>query len=108
MTDFRVVPAALKLDADRVRVASDYWATAHLAILNGLPMNEIALGKESSALKIVQTFNECAEKLCVKLVDGANAIDGAADKLTAVAQHFENVDAEYYRQFGYIDEGLGY
>lgn len=106
MTDFRVAPEALTLGADRVRVAADYWANAHLSILNTMPMQQMMFGNKG--IDIVKKLQKCTEELSVKLIDGKNSIDDAADKLATCANHFTAVDAEYYRQFGYIDEKLGY
>ncbi|WP_054816070.1 hypothetical protein [Nocardia arizonensis] len=106
MTDFHVVPEALKLEAERVRGAADYWANAHLSILNTMPMREMMFGNKG--IDIVKKLQACTETLSAKLIDGKNSTDDAADKLMTCANHFTSVDADYYRKFGYIDEKAGY
>ncbi|MFC6011528.1 hypothetical protein [Nocardia lasii] len=108
MTDFRVAPDALRTEAERVREAAGWWETAHLGILNVSPMPQDALGNWEVAKNIVKTFNTSAESLCIKLKDGTASIDKAADAIGVAARHFENEDAEFYRQYGFIDEKLGY
>src|SRR5690606_11165904 len=103
-TDFRVCPAALRLQAVEVDQASDHWRNANAAI-GGAPMAEDALGFYGN--DIVAKFNEAASTVSGKLIQGHLSIQSAATGLETCATHFEAVDAEWYRQFGFIDAQAG-
>ncbi|WP_280439140.1 type VII secretion target [Nocardia cyriacigeorgica] len=104
-TDFHVCPEALRLQAEEVGQTADHWQNAYAQISTN-PMSSGALGYFGT--DIVTKFNEIAADVVTKLQQGRLSIESAADGLRACATHFENVDAEYYRQFGYIDTRLGY
>ncbi|MEV6557541.1 hypothetical protein AB0M22_17615 [Nocardia sp. NPDC051756] len=103
--DFHVVPEALKLEAEEIRQTSEQWDSAKKKILEA-PMDLNALGSygKDNAAK----FNLATTYLVTKLREGSTSIQSAADGLKSCATHFENLDADYYRQFGYIDAQLGY
>jgi len=104
-TDFRVCPAALRLQAVEVRQASEHWNNANAAI-GGAPMDGQALGYFGT--DIVAKFNTAASTVSGKLIAGRQSIQSAATGLEKCATHFEAVDAEWYRQFGFIDAQAGY
>ncbi len=103
--DFHVVPEALKLEAEEVRQTSGHWDTAKDKI-QGTPMDLNALG--SFGKDNVAKFNLATTRLTTKLREGSASIQSAADGLKTCATHFEAQDADFYRQFGYIDAQLGY
>ncbi|WP_028479131.1 hypothetical protein [Nocardia sp. CNY236] len=105
MTDFHVVPAALRLQAEEIRQASGHWGSAADWIEKN-NLTEDSLGYFGKS--IVQTFNQVAADVSDKLRQGKRAIESASDGIDLCANHFESLDAEYYRRFGYIDEKLGY
>lgn len=104
-TDFRVCPAALRLQAVEVRQASEHWLDANAAI-GAAPMAADALGWFGT--DIVTKFNAAASTVSGKLIAGQRSIQSAATGLETCATHFEAVDAEWYRQFGFIDAQVGY
>ncbi|WP_157101269.1 hypothetical protein [Nocardia shimofusensis] len=104
-TDFRVCPAALRLQAVEVRQASEHWLKANAAI-GAAPMAADALGYFGT--DIVTKFNAAASTVSEKLIAGQRSIQSAATGLETCATHFETVDAEWYRQFGFIDAQVGY
>ncbi|WP_029901252.1 hypothetical protein [Nocardia brasiliensis] len=103
--DFHVVPEALKLEAEEVRQTSGHWDAAKDKI-QGTPMDLNALGSfgKDNAAK----FNLATARLATKLREGSASIQSAADGLKTCANHFESLDADYYRKFGYIDAQVGY
>ncbi|MBF6235767.1 hypothetical protein IU474_01555 [Nocardia otitidiscaviarum] len=104
-TDFRVVPEALKLEAEEIRQASENWNSARGQVSDN-PLDNNALGVYGA--QIAAKFNSATAPLARKLEKGVTTIQSAADGLKTAATHFENVDAEYYRRFGYIDAQIGY
>lgn len=103
--DFHVVPEALRQEAEEIRQTSDHWWGARKAIAE-FPMDANALGYYGES--IVRKFNYSGTQLMEKLAKGTDTIQSAADGLKTCADHFESVDAEFYRQYGYIDSQLGY
>ncbi|MFC4374976.1 hypothetical protein ACFO5K_12800 [Nocardia halotolerans] len=102
---FHVVPEALKLGAEEVRQTSGHWDAAKDKV-NGTPMDLNALG--AFGKDNVAKFNLATSRLTTKLREGSTSIQSAADGLKTCATHFEGLDADYYRQFGYIDAQVGY
>ncbi|MFE3547010.1 hypothetical protein ACFXK0_28950 [Nocardia sp. NPDC059177] len=104
--DFNTCPQALRLQATEVQQAADHWKEAKEAIA-GTPMQADALGFFGT--EIVSKFNTAAAGvIATKLIQGHISISNAAGSLDTCAKHFENLDAEWYRQFGYIDQRVGY
>ena len=48
--------------------------------------------------------NEALQSCLEKLKEGRKALESAARALGQVAAEYRSRDAEYYEQFGYIDE----
>ncbi|MFR9752093.1 hypothetical protein ACL02S_13800 [Nocardia sp. 004] len=101
--DFRVCPSALRLQAVEVRQSSEHWGDAK-AEISAAPMKSGALGYFGKSIE--EQFNTAAGEVVTKLILGQNSIKSAASALETCATHFENVDTEFYRQFGYIDAQL--
>ncbi|MBA4857165.1 hypothetical protein [Nocardia farcinica] len=105
MTDFQVCPAALRTQANEIgQCASHYTSSSkHIGEHRMAPLTLGALGKD-----VVTIFNDVTLDVSTKLAKSAETIQSAAEGIAACATHYENLDADYYRQFGYIDEKLGY
>ncbi|MBL1080040.1 hypothetical protein JK358_37155 [Nocardia sp. 2] len=95
----------MKLQAEEVRQTSEHWDTAKKNVVE-TPLDTNALGQYGK--EIAGKLNLAGANLASKLRDGSTAIQTAADGLKTCATHFEGLDADYYRQFGYIDAQLGY
>ncbi|MET7771607.1 hypothetical protein [Nocardia sp. NPDC005366] len=105
MTDLHVCPDALRNQANEIRqCASHYTASsAHIGEHRMAPLTLGAFGRD-----IVAIFNDVTLDVSNKLSKSAETIQSASDGIALCAKHYENVDNDYYRQFGYIDESIGY
>lgn len=105
MTDLSVCPEALRIQAVEIEDCAGHYTTSATRVGEHrlAPLALGALGRD-----IVQHFNDMSLNVSNKLKDSAATIDSAADGIRACATHFQGVDDDYYRKFGYIDETLGY
>lgn len=104
MTDFRVVPQALRDQAEEVAETAGHYLTAS-GKLRERRMTDAILG--SLCGTIPNLFNEVLDDVSGKLERGSTQIQQAADALRVCATHYEAVDQYYYQQFNYIDERAG-
>ncbi|WP_378740641.1 type VII secretion target [Nocardia brasiliensis] len=104
MTSFRVVTAALRNQAQTVESAAQRWEIAKKSIENHR-MADDALGLWAG--DIPKLFNDTRQAVVDRLAESAETIKSAATGLTNAAKHYEEVDAKFYRRFGYIQDGIG-
>lgn len=105
MTDFHVCPDALRLQATEVTNTANHYETSANHI------GEHRMGNYTLGIygrDVTNVFNDVLTDVHDKLIKGKETIKSAGDGLAACATVYENHDAEYYREFGYIDEKLGY
>ncbi|SDN70701.1 hypothetical protein [Allokutzneria albata] len=106
MTDYRVVPAALRKSVKEIHEAADAW-TESRKVLDGLDMRGEYVGELARYEELPQAHNEALGVVVAQLRKGFEALENAALTLKKVADDYESRDAEYYRKFGYIDERIG-
>jgi hypothetical protein len=105
VTDFHVVPEALRLQAVEIKNCADHYYSAANEI-GAQRMGSRALGIFGD--DITRMFNDVLTDVEDKLRAGQRTIKSAGDGLDICATHYEQVDNDYYRKFGYIDDELGY
>ncbi|MFD3507065.1 hypothetical protein [Nocardia sp. NPDC058666] len=105
MTDLSVCPQALRMQAREIGDCSVHYTTS-AARVGEHRLSPLALG--ALGRDIVQHFNDMSLNVSNKLKDSAATVQSAADGIHACATHFEGMDDDYYRKFGYINETLGY
>ncbi|MEV6276357.1 hypothetical protein [Nocardia sp. NPDC051832] len=105
MTDFRVVPDALRTQAKELESTSGHYLTSSRYVADNR-MGAYVLGVHGRDVATV--FNDQL-LLAVesKLKQTQKSIQEAAEKIAYVAWVFENKDYEYYQKFGYQNERLG-
>ncbi|MFI9509246.1 type VII secretion target [Nocardia sp. NPDC052566] len=105
MTDFHVVPQALRTQANEIiNTAGHYNLAANYVGDHRMPPLTLGIfGKDVASI-----FNDVATNVHDKLDKGKKSIQSAGEGISTCATNYENVDAQYYREFGYIDEMLGY
>lgn len=103
MVDFRVVPEALQANVKFLQEASDAWQEA-ADKLRGKELAEDDLGLLGQVEGVPRKHNEARQSCLDKLKEGRKALESAARALGQVAAEYRSRDAEYYEQFGYIDE----
>lgn len=105
MTDFHVCPDSLRMQANEIRQCAGHYtaSSAHIGEHRMSPLTLGALGKD-----IVTIFNDVTLDVSNKLSKSAETIQSASDGIEKCAKHYQDLDSDYYRQFGYIDETLGY
>ncbi|MFR9772198.1 hypothetical protein [Nocardia sp. SC052] len=105
MTDFHVCPKALRTQANEIRYCSGHYNSSAQHI-GEHRMGDYALGVFGR--DIADVFNDVLADVHDKLMKGKVTIESAGNGLAACANIYESVDAAYYREFGYIDESVGY
>lgn len=105
MTDLSVCPEALRMQAREIEDCSIHYTTSASRVGEHrlAPLTLGALGRD-----IVQIFNDMSLDVSNKLKDSAATIHSASAGIYACATHYQGVDDDYYRKFGYINETLGY
>ena len=105
MVDFRVVPEALQANVKFLQEASDAWQEA-ADKLRGKELAEDDLGLLGQVEGVPRKHNEALQSCLDKLKEGRKALESAARALGQVAAEYRSRDAEYYEQFGYINEKM--
>lgn len=105
MTDYRVVPEALRDMATEYQDAGDEWGRL-VAVLDGAAaeLRDDSLGLLGQVANFVSTYNDARTAMLKELRQAQQALSDAGDTLGDVARHYEDKDFEYYRKFGYIEE----
>lgn len=107
MTDFRVVPEALRAMATEYLEAGDEWEQM-LAAIDGpaATLGEHDLGFLGQVAGFVTTYNGAREAAVKELTKGRESLADAGATLSDIAKHYEDKDFEFYRKFGYVKEEL--
>jgi uncharacterized protein YukE len=107
VTDYRVVPQALRDMATEYQDAGDEWARL-VAVLDGheAALRDDALGLLGQVANFVTTYNDARTAMLKELRQAQQALSDAGDTLGDVARHYEDKEFEYYREFGYLKEKL--
>jgi hypothetical protein len=107
MTDYHVVPGALRNSVTKLDEASDKWVASNNAIKNRF-MDSDTLGLLGRTQAVHDAYNRALHTVTQRLTEGAGRLKNAADTLNNVAKSYEATDASVYRKFGYIDEKVGH
>ncbi|MEU4803086.1 hypothetical protein [Actinosynnema sp. NPDC023587] len=106
MVDFHVVPEAMRRNAKEFVDVADAWNNARSALLDA-HLADDDLGLLGRTERVPQSHNAGLNNILDRLAKGFEALNNAALALRAVADEYESRDAEYYRQFGYLDDRPG-
>jgi len=99
MPDVRVVPEQLRNGATQIAEVAAAWQQAASSVRGA------TLGGDDYGLlgrDLVTTYNQTVDQIASDLETGHQRINAAASTLDAVATGYENIDACYYRKFGYL------
>ena len=105
MTDYRVVPGALRSNVKFLHEASDAWGKAHQS-LTGMELAGDDLGILGDPSSATRNHNAAIQDALDRLRKGQEVLERAADELKGVADDYESRDAEYYEKFGYLRESM--
>lgn len=102
MTDFHVVPDALVGCANYLSEADLKWATAVQSLTQA--MSDDACGLLGKTANLPKAFNEARQEIVDRLTLSGQSLADAQARIKQTADAYEQKDAEWYAQFGYIDE----
>jgi hypothetical protein len=102
---YTVVPEALLAMVDALRDAHRDWA-AMKDTLDGLVLQTWSLGVLGEASAYPDGYNNIKDEVVTKLTEGERSLDGTSRTLEKVAKYYNEKDAEYYEQFGYIESEM--
>ncbi|APU22101.1 hypothetical protein [Actinoalloteichus sp. GBA129-24] len=105
MVDFQVVPEALRDNVRKIYDIADSWSGAK-DLATGQYMAARDLGFLGEHENVPSTYNDAVDTIIEKLTLGFEALNNAGDALGDVADDYESRDAEFYQEFGYINESL--
>lgn len=104
MTDFRVVPDALRKMASEYVDAGEEWAAMIRVLESATTLGEYDLGLLGQLSGFPSSYNSTRDAAVRELRQGQQALADAGATLSDVARHYEDKDFEFYRKFGYLDE----
>ncbi|MGI8306901.1 hypothetical protein [Saccharopolyspora hattusasensis] len=105
MSDYTVVPQALRKNVKFLYDAADAWGKA-LQALAGKDLDEDDLGLLGSPSSATRNHNLALADALDRLKEGQEVLEKAASTLKAVADDYESRDAEYYEKFGYTKASI--
>ncbi|APU16799.1 MULTISPECIES: hypothetical protein [Actinoalloteichus] len=105
MTDFEVVPEALRNSVRFLQEAADSWASAR-DDLTGQELSDTGLGLLGSESGATRRYGEALTEAMSRLGEGSEILEAAATALKDVADDYESRDAEFYAQFDYLTNEL--
>lgn len=105
MAGYEVVPRALRTAATAFTDSGEQWATADNAV-NGATLRTGDLGWLGEISGFIPVYNDVITSASTVLRQGQNELDDAGSELGAVATVYENKEAEYYTEFGYLAESM--
>ncbi|GAA0508539.1 hypothetical protein GCM10011581_19450 [Saccharopolyspora subtropica] len=105
MTDYSVVPQALRANVKLLFEAADAWDRAYQA-LSGNELSDDDLGLLGELSAATKNYNAALAEALQRLKKGQEVLEKAANSLKAVADDYESRDAEYYEKFGYLKANM--
>ncbi|PKW14279.1 hypothetical protein [Saccharopolyspora spinosa] len=105
MSDYTVVPQALRKNVTFLYEAADAWGRAHRALF-GMELDDSDLGLLGGPSGATRNHNLAVADALERLKEGQEVLEKAAESLKTVADEYESRDAEYYEKFGYMREGI--
>jgi hypothetical protein len=107
MTDgYTVVPESLLDMVEGLRNAHLDWADMRDKI-DGLTLDTLSLGILGELSNYSSTYNDVKDVVADKLTEGYESLHSTARTLEQVAKFYNEKDAEYYEQFGYLASEVG-
>jgi hypothetical protein len=103
MAGYEVVPEALRAAATAFTDGEEQWAIADDAV-NGATLQPGDLGWLGQISGFIAVYNDVVASASTVLRQGQNELGDAGTKLGVVAAVYENQEAEYYAEFGYLAE----
>ncbi|MGW5643700.1 hypothetical protein [Saccharopolyspora sp. NPDC003762] len=105
MSDYTVVPKALRANVKFLFEAADAWERAYQA-LSGKELNDDDLGLLGGPSSATRNHNLAVADALQRLKEGQEVLEKAANSLRDVADEYESRDAEYYENFGYLKANM--
>lgn len=102
---YTVVPESLLSMADALSDAHRDWAAMRDTI-DGLVLQTLSLGVLGEASAYPSGYNDIKDEVVTKLADGETSLEETSRTLKKVAKFYNEKDAEYYEQFGYIESDM--
>lgn len=104
MTDYHVVPAALRGAQQSWDYASDVWTEFTGGLSGRALLSEHSMGVLGRMSGFTKDYNNAVDEIRGKADAGTNQLARTGMALAEVAADYEGRDEDYYRKFGYIDE----
>lgn len=102
---YTVVPESLLSMVDALRDAHRDWTTMK-DTLDSLALGTWSFGVLGEAAGYPDRYNIIKDEVVTKLADGGAVLDETSRTLEKVAKHYNEKDAEYYEQFGYLESDM--
>jgi hypothetical protein len=103
-TGYGVVPDALRANKIAWDQAEDNWEALASGLRNDVVMGGGDMGLIGRLAGFPDDYNNARETILKTVNDGQRQMQDVAHTLDTVAKTYEEKDAEYYRQFGYISD----
>ena len=104
MTDYHVVPGALRRAQQSWEYSADVWEQFCAGLSGRAVMSEHSMGVLGRMSGFTKDYNNAVDEIGEKAESGANQLQITSATLSEVAADYERRDEAYYRKFGYIDE----
>ncbi|APU16037.1 hypothetical protein [Actinoalloteichus fjordicus] len=105
MIDFHVVPEALRANVRELHEVAEAWAGAK-SKLEDRHLATGDLGYLGDQENIVSLYNDALNAVLERLQSGFESLNNATDALRGIADEYESRDAEFYAEFGYINDQI--
>lgn len=103
---FTVVTESLLDMVKGLRNAHMDWSDMRDTI-DGLALDTLSLGVLGELSSYSSTYNDVKDLVADKLTEGYESLHSTARTLEQVAKFYNEKDAEYYEQFGYLASEVG-
>jgi hypothetical protein len=104
MTDYHVVPAALRQAQQSWDYSADVWQEFAAGLGGRAVLSEHSMGVIGRMAGFTKDYNNAVDEIRGKADSGSSQLKMTGHALAEVAGDYERRDEAYYRKFGYIDE----
>jgi hypothetical protein len=102
---YTVVPESLLSMSKALRDAHQAWLGMR-SNLDRLVLQSLSLGVLGELSGYPDSYNDIRDAVVDKLAEGEQSIQDTSMALEKVAKFYNEKDAEYYEQFGYIESEM--
>lgn len=102
---YMVVPDALSGMKHALLEAAETWETLKTTV-DDLTMASLDLGLLGESVDYPDSYNGVKDDIVDKLSTGHDVLASTGEALTDAVTTYQNQDAEYYEDFGYIESEL--